>query len=387
MDKQKVYFPNLNGLRFLAAFLVIIHHLEQIKSIYNINSYFWSVPFVGLIGKIGVILFFVLSGFLITYLLLTEEHIYKNISIKKFYIRRILRIWPLYFLIILISLLILPHISIFTLPGFEKEVVYKNLFLKIFLYIIFFPNLVFAVLGNMPYSSHTWSVGTEEQFYLVWPVILKFFKNYRIGLMIFIVFSYLFIAKELSDQTHYTDFLPYKVELNAFWSSFNIDCMAIGGFFAILLFQKNRFLKLFMNRYLFYFTIILLSMLMIKGIYLRHMHYEGYAFLFGIVILNFAANDKIYLSLENKPLNYLGKISYGIYMYHPIGIVLSILIAKSINYTSNFLLYPLSVLLTILLAAISYKYFESIFLKFKIKFSKIISGDDLNIKPEINKLQ
>ena len=103
-------------------------------------------------------------------------------------------------------------------------------------------------------------------------------------------------------------------------------------------------------------------------------NYEFYAVLFGIIILNFAANDKIKISLENKLLNYLGNISYGLYMYHPIGIVLAISIAVSINLTTNWLLYPLSLVLTIIFAGLSYKYYESFFLKFKKKFSNIISG-------------
>ncbi|RMG83594.1 MAG: hypothetical protein D6707_00790 [Bacteroidetes bacterium] len=65
----KVYFPNLNGLRFIAAGMVIIHHIEQLKSIFGIENY-WGVPFIRLVGKLGVVLFFVLSGFLITFLLL-----------------------------------------------------------------------------------------------------------------------------------------------------------------------------------------------------------------------------------------------------------------------------------------------------------------------------
>lgn len=171
MNKQKIYFPNLNGLRFIAAFLVIIHHIEQFKSISNFENYWDKIPFIGIIGKLGVILFFVLSGFLITYLLLTEEQSFKKISIGKFYVRRILRIWPLYFFIILLAFLILPNIDLFVLPNFDKDVIYSNLFLKLLLYAIFFPNLVLSLLGVVPYASHTWSIGTEEQFYLVWPVL------------------------------------------------------------------------------------------------------------------------------------------------------------------------------------------------------------------------
>lgn len=373
MEKQKIYFPNLNGLRFIAAFLVIIHHIEQFKSISNIENYWGEIPFIGIIGKLGVVLFFVLSGFLITYLLLTEEHSFKKISIRKFYVRRMLRIWPLYFLIIILAFFVLPNISIFTLPGFGKDVIYSNLLLKLFLYAIFFPNLVLSLLGIVPYASHTWSIGTEEQYYLVWPIILKYFKKYRIILMLFIVFSYLAFGKILS--AHYSDILPYKNVIKAFWSSFNIDCMAIGGIFAILLFQKNKFLKLIQNNTVFYLTITLVIFLMLKGIYIPYIHYEFYSVLFGIIILNFASNDKIKISLENRLFNYLGNISYGLYMYHPIGIVLAIAISISIGLTTNWLIYPLSFTLTIIIAGLSYKYFESFFLKFKDKFSIVLSGN------------
>jgi len=373
MEKQKIYFPNLNGLRFIAAFLVIIHHIEQIKSISNFENYWEKIPFIGIIGKLGVVLFFVLSGFLITYLLLTEEHSFKKISIRKFYIRRMLRIWPLYFLIIILAFFILPNINLFTLPGYGKDVIYSNLLLKLFLYAIFFPNLVLSSLGIVPYASHTWSIGTEEQYYLVWPVILKYFKKYRIILMLFIIFSYLAFGLILS--THYSDILPFRNVFKAFWSSFNIDCMAIGGIYAILLFQKNIFLKLIQNNTIFYLTIILVTFLMIKGIHIPYIHYEFYSVLFGIIILNFASNDRIKISLENRLLNYLGNISYGLYMYHPVGIVLALAISASIGFTTNWLIYPLSFILTIILAGLSYKYFESFFLKFKDKFSIVLSGN------------
>lgn len=267
---------------------------------------------------------------------------------------------------------VLPNVDIFTFQGYGKDVIYSNLLLKLFLYVIFFPNLVLALLGIVPYASHTWSIGTEEQYYLVWPIILKYFKKYRIILMLFIILSYLALDKILS--THYSDILPYKNVVKAFWSSFNIDCMAIGGIYAILLFQKSKILKLLQNNIVFYLTLILVVFLMLKGVYIPYVQYEFYSVLFGIIILNFATNEKIQISLENRVLNYLGNISYGLYMYHPIAIVLALAITSSINFITNWLLYPLSFALTIIIAGLSYKYYETFFLKFKTKFSNIISG-------------
>jgi len=351
---------------------VIIHHIEQFKSIYKIDNYWKSIPFIGIVGKLGVILFFVLSGFLITYLLLTEEHSFKKISIKKFYMRRIIRIWPLYFLIILLAFFVLPNIQIFNLPGYGKDVIYSNLMWKLILYAIFFPNLVLSLLGVVPYASHTWSIGTEEQFYLVWPLILRYIKKYRILLMVVIIISYL--AFKFFLLSPFGNYIPYNNIIKAFWHSFPIDCMAIGGVFAILLFEKSQYLKYIIRNDLFYISLCLVFLLMIKGIYVPYIHYEFYSVFFGVIIINFAVNDQIKISLENKILNYLGNISYGLYMYHPIAIVLALYISLSFDLHTNWVIYPLSLIFTIIIAGLSYKYFESFFLKFKVRFSMVLSG-------------
>jgi peptidoglycan/LPS O-acetylase OafA/YrhL len=376
MDKQKIYFPNLNGLRFIAAFLVIIHHIEQLKWISKLDTFLGDIPFVGVIGKLGVVLFFVLSGFLITYLLLAEEKTFDDISIKKFYMRRILRIWPLYFLIIILAIFILPYIKLFTLNGFDINVVHSNLATKLILYALFLPNIVLSMIGVIPYASHTWSIGTEEQFYVVWPVFMKYLKKNRIALMILIIISYLLIRFFLANPI--SDFMPYKKFIREFWSTFNIDCMAIGGIFGILLFRNDRFLPLLKNNLIFYFSLAFVSILMIKGVYIPYIQAEFFSVFFGIIILNFAANENIKISLENKYFNYLGNISYGLYMYHPIGIMMAINLAVTIGYPSNWLIYPASLIFTILIAGLSYKYFEAYFLKFKHKFSKVLSGNSTN---------
>jgi peptidoglycan/LPS O-acetylase OafA/YrhL len=96
---NKIYFKGLNEIRAIAALAVLFHHVELYKYRGNIFSLYNTPlnPFIKSLGKNGVYLFFVLSGFLITYLLLTEKSVFNKIDIKKFYIRRMLRIWPLYY--------------------------------------------------------------------------------------------------------------------------------------------------------------------------------------------------------------------------------------------------------------------------------------------------
>lgn len=106
MYKQIHHFLGLNALRFFAAFLVVLHHAEQIRlknDLFNLKNFSLFNN-----GGIAVSFFFVLSGFLISYLLLKEVKQTGDISIKKFYVRRILRIWPLYFLLVFIGALIIP---------------------------------------------------------------------------------------------------------------------------------------------------------------------------------------------------------------------------------------------------------------------------------------
>src|ERR1044071_5481753 len=96
---QRIYFPGLNGLRFLAASAVIITHVELLKGVLGLPNH-WKNPVLFNLGGLGVYFFFVLSGFLITYLLLSEKNMTGHISIKKFYFRRIFRIWPIYYLLV-----------------------------------------------------------------------------------------------------------------------------------------------------------------------------------------------------------------------------------------------------------------------------------------------
>jgi peptidoglycan/LPS O-acetylase OafA/YrhL len=192
MSSNKIYFPNLNGIRFFAAFLVIIYHIEQMKSIFKLPT-LWGgsgllSKFISIIGPQGVVLFFVLSGFLITYLLITEESRTNSINVRMFYLRRMLRIWPLYFLVVIVSLFVLIHFDLFLWPGNVKHVVHENIYLILVLYILFFANLVLTFFGVIFYASQTWSIGTEEQFYVVWPLVLKYVRKYRLLLMVSIVF-------------------------------------------------------------------------------------------------------------------------------------------------------------------------------------------------------
>src|SRR5690606_7246013 len=125
-----------------------------------------------------VILFFVLSGFLITYLLLAENHQFGTINIRHFYVRRILRIWPLYYLIVIVSLFILPQSDFFYVPG-DSEAVQTHFWPKAILFLAFLPNIPYALYDHVPFANQSWSIGVEEQYYLIWPAVILLSLRYR----------------------------------------------------------------------------------------------------------------------------------------------------------------------------------------------------------------
>lgn len=333
---------------------------------------FSAVPFFHVIGKLGVVLFFVLSGFLITYLLLTEEDSCGNIDTKKFYLRRIVRIWPLYFFILFLAFAILPFISFLSMPGFSKEWIFSDLGLKLAMYALFLSNLVIPILGVVPYASHLWSIGTEEQFYLFWPLFMKLVTRHRIAFLLLIIIGHLGVEHFLNIVP--IDLFPYRNIFRSFWHHFAIGCMAIGGVFAILLFQRHNLISLLTHNYTFGATSVLLAFLILVGHEFSRAHFEIYAVLFGILILNLTSNPKCAKIFEFPALKYLGQISYGLYMYHTIGIFAIIQLGLALNSTSNWFIYPASIALTVVMAGMSYRYLEAPFLKLKKAFSPISSG-------------
>ena len=366
-NRMKVFFPNLNSLRFLAALLVIVHHIEQYKEILGLPNFYHNHT-IQLMSKIGVTLFFVLSGFLITYLLLVEQKEHGDIQIKSFYIRRILRIWPLYYLIILLAFFVFPHIELMHLPGHDGS----HFFIKLIFFVLMMPNVIHAMGAGLAYGTQTWSIGAEEQFYLIWPWLLKFFKNKLrliIGvILVYLLFRYLFA------------FLFYKHVIFAYlyriWYLFPIDNMAFGGLFAVIYFNNYKKAIYFLQHKLLQIIVWLVTVLLIlSGKSLGYFHHQIYSFLFGIIILNLATNDNTVVNFKLKYLDYLGKISYGLYMYHSILIVLSIKLLQAFNITQNLFIYALSFLLTIIVSALSYEYFEKRFIKMKKNYSVLTGAE------------
>ncbi|MBK8565293.1 MAG: acyltransferase [Saprospiraceae bacterium] len=379
---KKIYFPGLNGLRFIAAMLVLVSHAEEIKGLFQVRSGAEGpLRIYTLFGDLAVTFFFVLSGFLITYLLLAERKLTGKISLKKFYLRRIFRIFPLYYLIVLSGFFLLPNFDALYIPVWSEKM-FDNFWPKALLYLTFFSNLAAASIYPIPYVSPTWSIGVEEQFYFFWPILMKLFKN-SLMVMVGVIAGYLLLAKGMALLVGQGMLSGRQWEIVAsFLSLTRMDCMAIGGVAAYFYDRRHPILRMLV--YHRFFQILLYAALVpmtVLGMEIGLLTHEVYALLFACVILNVATNPDSLLRLEHPYLRYLGNISYGLYMYHFLSIRLALLLtlrffgeARPLGLVENFALYGLSMTFTIGLAAISYETFEQYFLNLKKKLAVVESG-------------
>lgn len=348
--------------------LVVMHHMEQIKSLFGMTNIWTTNGVIHEIGKLGVYLFFVLSGFLITYLLFEEKSIKKKINYRDFLIRRVLRIWPLYFLVLIFGLFILP--KLITNEYIDTSIITNNILELLVLYSTFLANVVVPLYGAIPYISHLWSIGAEEQFYLFWPLLVMFSGKRVYVVILLILLTYLFADIYLLVEPSNTTLL--EMPLKPIKYILNYTGMIVGaGFAYIAYYQKAILNKYILNGYFFFLTSAVLLSLILLNVKLPISHFGLYSILFGIVIANLALNPKIKNILEFNVLKYLGKVSYGIYMYHPICIMLIAYGFQKFGIEKPVLFYFLCVISTIGISTFSYEFFEKPFLKIKRRFSKI----------------
>ena len=376
---SKVYFPGLNALRFFAASTVVFAHVEQVKG-------FWHLPvypnaFLGAATSMAVTFFFALSGFLITYLLFKEKESYRSIDVKKFYIRRIMRVWPLYYLIVFLAFVVLPNVPMFYVPGLSDEVRGKLPYNALF-YLALMPNVANVFDMMAVYANQLWSIGVEEQFYVFWPWLLK--KQHRYTLLFGSIIAGFILARNgfAFAASHSANHQIAAVcgMLNSMLLLTRIDCMAIGGLVAFYVFYKHEwFTRLFINPSAEVLSLLCIIGLAASGVYVPYIHHDLYAVVFSIFIINTSCNPKSLFCLEGPIWTSLGNISYGIYMYHVIAIGVMLAVFRALHITLfppaiNVALHIGTLLLTVLLAKLSYRYFETPFLVFKERMTRVKSG-------------
>lgn len=361
---ERFYRPELDCLRFFAFFAVYVYHMVDATPAYFAAHH---VPFPTLVagaasaGRFGVDLFFLLSAYLITELLLREWERYGKLDLRAFYVRRILRIWPLYFLALLIGVL---------LPLVDSREYFPVS------YALAFAGLVgnWLVLGHVRIQSviwPLWSVSMEEQFYLLWPAFIS--RSGRRRTLLYAAAALLMIA-ELSRLllAGYARALHSQAPISTFTLT-RLDPLTLGIASALLLWKRQYHLKWGWR---------LGSLLTGCGLWLvagcfysitRNFLLFGYpAIALGAWFIFFSA-----LGAPWAPrwLRYLGKISYGLYVFHMLAIRFALdLLGGSVHTLRGYIVYwCLGLLLTLVLAALSYRFYESPFLRLKERFTRVRS--------------
>ncbi|MFA5507687.1 MAG: acyltransferase [Vulcanimicrobiota bacterium] len=381
-SSSRVFFSGLNELRAIAALMVLVHHVELYKHRAGDPSLFktWLRVFIAHAGKNGVYIFFVLSGFLITYLLLEEKHRTGTISLKKFYLRRAYRIWPLYYLIVVISFFILPVLA-WNIGALQAEHHYfgrielltsssQNFLQPLGLFLLFLPNLAIKWFPAVVGAAQTWSVGVEEQFYLLWPVLIKHAKKKLLPLML-IALSLLPIVV---DASHFiSPGLPGRL---SWWLSvLPINFMACGGIGAYLyFFHRDKIERLFTNSWLFGLN----SLVLLASLFMT-LNPLYFAIISTTTIL-FIIQESFRYNLRCKWLDNAGTISYGIYMYHPTIMFLSFAVINSLALVeADSALYHVAAYLvivpaTLAVSRLSYHGWEKKFIRIKNQKHTVIES-------------
>lgn len=362
---RKVFFPNLDGLRTLACLAVFGFHGFLTIVPQHSGSMRWFALFGS--GHMGVNFFFVLSGFLITYLLLEENQQNQRIDLLGFYRRRVVRIWPLFYVCIIYGFLVLPFfMRLLHLPFHETA--------SPWLHVFFLGNLDSVWKNVQPTASSLavlWSVAIEEQFYLVWPVLLLLlFRRWQLGAFLVVISISVFFR-----YTHgHNDFLLYRHSLAV------MSDMALGGAAAWASFYFPAF-----RQHIAGWSRWTIAGLYLAGLALWIMEKRlpdtavvaatqrlMRSAIFVLIILeqNYATNS--WFKIKNaRWLTYWGTYTYGLYCLHPI-------VLEGLMYGSDYLRLAPSALNTVLrvfislplsagLAWLSYTYWEKPFLRLKTR--------------------
>jgi peptidoglycan/LPS O-acetylase OafA/YrhL len=383
---MKVYFKNLDGIRFFAALMVLLQHSYGFKKDYSPSGPFLERCFSDT-GRIGVNLFFVLSGFLISYLLLVEKDSTGTISYRSFYIRRILRIWPLYLGYGLVLTFFSPYV--FEKLGWYNDTHFPEMMLNLVFLIFFSVNFQIAFVGtNRGMFEISWSVCIEEQFYLIWPVLINTFRK-RLKALLVVMFGISILSRVFFVfilPIFYPAWPQEKVVLMNYVLIFDkLDLFGSGLFAALLYHNRDRYKPFFKRLFRPWLqvtvavTALLYALSIIKP---DNMWFQLFAdhyvcgLLFGYILLAAVAENSVF-RLEYPLLKTMGKVSFGIYLFHTAVCQFVLLFfRKAIGHPEwrvvYDLLYPLACLaVTGSVAFLSYNYYEMWFLKKKKKFELV----------------
>jgi len=344
---QLKYFKELDGVRGLAAIMVVLFHIKQ--SGIGHDAVARTLFKSGNFGQTGVTLFFVLSGFLITRILLLSKH--KDSYFKKFYIRRSLRIFPLYYLALAVYVIIIPYFNTGKIIPFSQT----------WSFWVYLQNIGFTFRWSLTGPNHFWSLAVEEHFYLVWPFAVYFLSEKWLLRAIGLIIVSSIVIRIIMLNLGYGGIFYFTLT--------TMDCLAIGGLVALN--ERHKWINAKQTFYVMLGTLTLLitNWLIFKGKGNEYIQILKLPFIsvFYMCVINFLVSSVSFLNkfFQSSLLTYTGKISYGLYIFHPlcIGVV-----AKNFRGQPFLVVLLLIMASSYLVATVSYYGYEYWFLKQKDRF-------------------
>lgn len=371
---ERIYFPELDGLRFIAFLMVFLFHGGLPEGMVRQAIGRTAARALRENGGYGVQLFFILSGYLITTLLLREEARYGRVALRAFWIRRLLRIWPLYYLLV--------FIGFFVLPGLDGQLgtTHHRDLLRIHLlpFLGFLGNWSMAWVRPAPdWLSVLWSVCVEEQFYLVVPLFIALVApRLRRPLVVMLIVGAIAVRGWLA--------LHSGSQLLIVFNTFaQFDTLLSGVLLAMVLgWDRDRPLLTRSLRWLQWPLYLAFGWIMTwphlgHGTPAHRTFDFVWVWLCGVGIVMVAVWGKGWLraALSYSRLVWLGKISYGLYMYHEVALWARERLMLRLGWFPNKeeLLSIGALALTIGLAAASYYGYERQFLRLKRAWTRVPS--------------
>ena len=377
--ERKIYFPGLDGLRFIAIAFVVLHHFFTFRN--NFSTVSIDIPVIGSAGYFGIQFFFAGSGFLITYLLLAEKSKNGRIALGKFYLRRILRIWPAYYVLILLALVLLFKTPFFQIPGVHDTYLGSDYQKANLLYFLFLPHFAGIYFPTAPYIHQTYTIGMEEQFYFLWGIIFTFLSKhlrFLFFLMAIGIPALCFTGDLVAGFSIYQDsvILQKADQFISLLRYFRIPTFAVGALWAIACFNRSAWLNAFRSAGLqISWYLLVLSVIVLRND-LGWLSDEIIAILTLGVFTSATFTDTSIVNYEKPVLKFLGKISYGIYLFHMFAIVIVVKVSREFwtdisSWHMIVLLAVLTLLVSVFFGWLSYITVEKFFLSIKKRLRSV----------------
>lgn len=363
--KATFYRPEPDVLRFFAFLSVFLFHSVCQPPEYFVQRHMplgLARLFSGFTdaGSHGVDLFFVLSAYLITELLLREKEARGSLDVKSFYLRRILRIWPLYYFFVPLAALV---------PFLNPQGAFSLKYVIPFLLLAGnWSTIAFGPTGSV--AEPLWSVSVEEQFYLAWPPIVARLSNRGIVIAVVIMVAMANLTRVMVLALHSTG---WQIWANTFT---HLDSMAGGILLAVLLGGRVPRTQVWLRMVLI--AAVITPVLIVGYFDELQASVSRTAVLIGCPVIALSCTVIVFavvgMELQQQTLRYLGKISYGLYVYHLTCIrITDRVLDVSWGVLSAALRIAVAFGLTIMVAAISYRFLETPFLNLKRRFTYINS--------------